>query len=325
MLVDKNGRVCGTIGGGTVEYKSIEYAKKLLEQQQSRRKTYRLHRNDEEELGMVCGGDVDVYFQFIEGGDEKTTALMKQCLVRLEEDEDLWLFIDLTSPSDWTMALYSVNTPIEGMKLNDGDIKALARNNGVMVRIGDRRLYGEPINFAGKVFIFGAGHVAQALAPVLASVGFRCVIYDNREEFVSRELFPTAYDLIIGNYDDVGEKIGIGSRDYIVIVTHAFDVAVLRQVISKNCAYIGVIGSKTKVAMVKQQLTQEGAGEEALNSINAPIGLKIRSETPEEIAISITGEMIQRRAERRAEALGTDRNPPPSRDAAAGRDTAAGR
>jgi xanthine dehydrogenase accessory factor len=299
-----------------VEYKSIEYAQKLLEQQQSRRKTYRLHRNDEEELGMQCGGDVDVYFQFIEGGDERTIALMKECSARLEKDEDLWLFIDLTSPSDWTMALYGVNTPLVGMELTDDDIKTLARNNGLMVRIKDRRFYGEPINFAGKVFIFGAGHVAQALAPVLASVGFRCVIYDNRKEYVSRELFPTAYDLLIGDYDDVGEKIGIGSRDYIVIVTHAFDVVVLRQIISKHCAYIGVIGSKAKVAAVKRQLTQEGVGEELLGSINAPIGLKIRSETPEEIAISITGEMIQRRAEKRAEALGTDRNPPPSRDEA---------
>jgi xanthine dehydrogenase accessory factor len=301
-----------------VEYKSIQYAQKLLEQQQSRRKTYRLHRNDEEELGMVCGGDVDVYFQFIEGGDEKTTALMKQCLARLEVDEDLWLFIDLTSPSDWTMALYSVNIPLVGMELSGEDIKNLARNNGVMVKIKDRRVYGEPINFAGRVFIFGAGHVAQALAPVLASVGFRCVIYDNREEYVSRELFPTATDLLIGDYDDVGEKIGINSRDYIVIVTHAFDVAVLRQIISKNCAYIGVIGSKTKVSLVKQQLTQEGVSEEKLATINAPIGLKIRSETPEEIAISITGEMIQRRAEKRAAALGTDKNPPPSRDEPAG-------
>jgi xanthine dehydrogenase accessory factor len=304
MLVDKNGRVCGTIGGGTVEYKSIQNAQKLMEQQQSRRKTYRLHRNDEEELGMTCGGDVDVYFQFIEGGDEKTIALMRQCLARLEKDEDLWLFIDLTSPSDWTMAFYGVNTPLEGMELNGDEIKALTRNNGVMVKIGGRRLYGEPVNFAGKVFIFGAGHVAQALAPVLASVGFRCVIYDNREEFVSRDLFPTAYDLITGDYDDVGEKIGIGPRDYIVIVTHAFDLAVLRQIISKNCMYIGVIGSKTKVAMIKQQMIQEGIGEGVLNSINAPIGLKIRSETPEEIAVSITGEMIQRRAEKRAETLG---------------------
>jgi xanthine dehydrogenase accessory factor len=303
MLVDKTGRVCGTIGGGTVEYKSIQYAQKLLEQQQSRRKTYRLHPNDEEELGMVCGGDVDVYFQFIEGGDEKTIAFMKQCLNRLEKDEDLWLFIDLTNPTDWAMALYGMDVPLAGMDLSEDAIKALARNKGVMIKTGDRRIYGEPINFAGKVFIFGAGHVAQALTPALAGVGFRCVIYDNREEFVSRELFPAAYDLIIGDYDDIEKKTGIGFRDYVVIVTHAFDLAVLRQIISRNCVYIGVIGSKTKVATVRQQLIREGVSEAALNKINAPIGLRIRSETPEEIAVSIAGEMILRRAEARAAAL----------------------
>jgi xanthine dehydrogenase accessory factor len=304
MLEDTGGLVCGTIGGGTVEYKSIEYAQKLLEQRQSRRKTYRLHRNDEEDIGMECGGDVDVYFQCIKGGDEVTIALMEDGLARLEQDGDLWLFIDLTSPSAWTMALYSVDRPLVGMELAAGDIPALAPNNGVMVRLGERRIYSEPVNFAGKVFIFGAGHVAQALQPVLASVGFRCVVYDNREEFVSRDLFPSAYDLMVGDYDNLDVTLGIGERDYVVIVTHAYDLAVLRQIIAKNCAYIGVIGSKTKVSMIKQQLTREGVSEAALNTINAPIGLRIRSETPEEIAVSITGEMILRRAEKRAEALG---------------------
>jgi xanthine dehydrogenase accessory factor len=302
MLVDKTGRICGTIGGGPVEYKSLQYARQLLEGQESRRKTYRLYRNDEEELGMLCGGDVDIYFQFIKGGDEKTVALMKQCLTRLEKDGDLWLFIDLTDPADWTMALYGADAPLEGMNLGNDAIKALTRNKGVVIKTGDRRIYGEPINFAGKVFIFGAGHVAQARTPVLAGVGFRCVIYDNREEFVSRELFPAAYDLIIGDYNNIEEKIGIGARDYIVIVTHAFDLVVLRQIISKNCIYTGVIGSKTKIAMVKQQLIREGVSEETLNKINAPIGLRIRSETPEEIAVSIAGEMILRRAEARAAA-----------------------
>jgi xanthine dehydrogenase accessory factor len=309
MLVDKNGRVLGTIGGGTLEYKSIQFAQKLLEQQQSRRKTYRLHRNDEEELGMVCGGDVDIYFQFIEGGNEKIIALMKECTGRLEKDEDLWLFIDLTSPTDWTMALYCArdaggeNNYLKAMKLGGDDIKALARNKGVLVKTGDRRIYGEPINFAGRVFIFGGGHVAQALEPVLTTVGFRCVIFDNREEFVSRELFPSAYDLITGDYDNVGEKLEISSRDYIVIVTHAYDFTVLKQLIDRNCVYTGVIGSKTKAAALRQQLSQDGVSEEALNGINLPIGLKIKSETPEEIAISIAGEMILRRAEKRAAGL----------------------
>jgi len=303
MLVNANGRVCGTIGGGAVEYKSILYAQSLLEQKQSERKIYRLHRNDEEELEMICGGDVDVYFQFIRGGDEKTIALMKDCLSCLEKDEDIWLFTDLTDANKWTMALYGANIAPSGMELNKKEIKSLVRNSGVLVKTGDRRIYGEPINFAGKVFIFGGGHCAQALQPILTGVGFRCVVFDNRPEYISRELFPSAYDLVTGDYEQVEKYLTINSRDYIVIVTHSWDLVVLRQIISKNCPYIGVIGSKTKAASVKQELKNEGVSVEFLDRINAPIGLRIRSETPEEIAISIAGEMILRRAEIRSAAL----------------------
>jgi xanthine dehydrogenase accessory factor len=300
MLVDKNGRYCGTIGGGTVEYKAVQFAQNLLEQRQSRRKTYHLYQNDEEDLGMLCGGDVDVYFQFIAGGDTKTIALMAACLARMEQDEDLWLFIDVSRPADWTMAIYAADLPPQGMNLSEDDIKALTRNKGILVTAGDRRIYGEPVNFAGKVFIFGGGHVAQALQPLLTTVGFRCVVFDNREEFVRRELFPAASGLIAGDYGNIGETCGIGSNDYIVIVTHAYDLIVLRQVIHKNCAYIGVIGSRTKAAALRQALLSEGVSEELFNRINLPIGLRIKSETPEEIAVSIAGEMILRRAERRA-------------------------
>ncbi|MDR0453138.1 MAG: XdhC family protein, partial [Treponema sp.] len=255
ILVGKSGRVTGTIGGGTLEYRSIQLAQGLLEQRRSGRKTYRLYRNDEEELGMMCGGNVDVFFQFVEGGDGKTASLITEALDRLEKDEDMWLFVDLTSPSEWAMALYPGASlfPAE-MKLGADEIRELARNREVLIKKGGRLLYGEPIKIAGRVFIFGGGHVAQALEPVLESVGFRCVVFDNREEFVSRELFPGALDLITGDYDRIEEKIKVGPRDYIVIVTHAYDLAVLRQIIGKNCAYIGVIGSKTKAAALKRQL-----------------------------------------------------------------------
>jgi xanthine dehydrogenase accessory factor len=314
MLVDAKGRVCGTIGGGTLEYRAVQYAQALLEKQQSERKIYRLHPNDEEELGMLCGGDLEIYFQFIRGGDEKTIALCGECLDRLEKDADLWLFTDLSDPNNWVMALYGADTAPVGMKLGAEDIRALARNKGVMAQITDsesgqkRRVYGEQINFAGKVFIFGGGHCAQALAPVLGSTGFRCVIFDNREEYVSRELFPSVYDLITGDYEQIEKKISVTCNDYIVIVTHAWDLAVLRQVISKNCAYIGVIGSRTKAAALKERLKDEGVSEERLNRINAPIGLRIRSETPEEIAVSIAAEMILRRAEQRDAAWGPEKS-----------------
>ncbi|MDR1955740.1 MAG: XdhC family protein [Treponema sp.] len=299
MLVGKNGRICGTIGGGTLEYQSIQLAQKFLEHQISRRKIYRLYANDEEDLGMLCGGDVEIFFQCIAGKDEKNISLIQEILATLDMDEDSWLFTDLTDPSDWSMRLYRAHNPPQGIDLSGHDLMALTRNKGVLVKTAGRCIYSEPINFAGKVFIFGAGHVAQALEPVLTTVGFRCVIFDNREEFVSRELFPTAYDVICGDYAGIRHQITIRSHDYIVIVTHAYDLAVLRQLIAVDCVYIGVIGSQGKIAAVKQQLHAEGVGEARLNKLNAPIGIKIRSETPEEIAISIAGEMILRRAESR--------------------------
>lgn len=299
MLAGREGRVFGTIGGGTLEYRVLQLAGELLELQESRVKTYRLYPNDEEDLGMICGGDVELYFQFMRGGDERLMAFMGEILAHLERDEDTWLFTDLSNPESWTMALYTAAAPPRGMELSGDNIKALARNRGVLVKTGGRCLYGEPINFAGKVFIFGGGHVAQALTPVLSALAFRCVIFDNRKEFASRELFPTAYDVVAGDYEDIYKSIETGPNDYIVIVTHAYDLVVLRQVIARNHAYTGVIGSKGKIAAVKRLLSSGGIAGEILDRLNAPIGLPIHSETPEEIAISIAGEMIQRRAERR--------------------------
>jgi xanthine dehydrogenase accessory factor len=105
MLVDANGLCAGTIGGGTVEYRAIEYARKVLAEGRSDRKTYRLYKNAEEDLGMVCGGEVDVYFCFIKG-DSTPAPFFRECVLKLKEDENLWLAMDLTDIARTDMALY---------------------------------------------------------------------------------------------------------------------------------------------------------------------------------------------------------------------------
>jgi xanthine dehydrogenase accessory factor len=302
MLVDKSGRLYDTIGGGGVEYKAIELAVKLLGQRKSGRKTYRLHRNDEEDLGMICGGDVDVYFQFIEGSDAAALALFRECRTRLDRDENLWLITDLTLLSSWVMTLYNPESSPPLPDLSEGEVKQLTRSMPVLADIGERRIYSEPINFAGKVFIFGGGHVAQALEPVLTGVGFRCVVFDSRPEYVTRELFPGAYELVTGDFSKIGDRITITPNDYVVIVTHNFDAVVEEQILRHECAYVGLIGSKTKTVALKRQLAQMGFSAEILDKVHAPIGLEIKSETPAEIAISIAGEMILERARRRERA-----------------------
>jgi xanthine dehydrogenase accessory factor len=185
--------------------------------------------------------------------------------------------------------------------LSHEDLRQLKRNKGVLVKTdGGRLIFAEPVSFAGKVIIFGAGHCSQALVPVLAGVEFRCLVYDNRAEFVSGELFPAAAGLVVGDYEKITDTLEINANDYIVIMTHAWDLAVLRQIAGIDCAYKGCIGSKTKVATIKSQLAAEGVPKESLEKLHAPIGLKIKAETPQEIAISIAAELIQCRAENRA-------------------------
>jgi xanthine dehydrogenase accessory factor len=222
---------------------------------------------------------------------------MQQCLTRLENDVDIWLFIDITSPSNWVMGFYGKGFQLNGTGLNDEDVKALFRNKAGLVEIKNRLIYSGPISNTGRVFIFGAGHVTQALQPLLASTDFRCVVFDDRAELLNSGLFPDAHSLIHGDFHNIGEKVTINSQDYIIIATYNCDIAVLRQLISKNWAYLGLIGSKNKIAAAKEQLLKEGVCAEKLSAINAPIGLNIRSETPEEIAVSIAGKLILHRAE----------------------------
>lgn len=150
-----------------------------------------------------------------------------------------------------------------------------------------------------RVIIFGAGHVGQALEPVLRYVGFETIVVDDRDEFANRDRYPHAGQIkLIKSFEDAFEDMAADENTYIVIVTrgHSFDYTVLRQSIERKAAYIGMIGSRGKVADTMERLEQEGFSKEVLEKVYSPIGLSIYAETPEEIAVSIGAEMIKVRA-----------------------------
>ncbi len=155
-------------------------------------------------------------------------------------------------------------------------------------------------NLKTKAYIFGAGHVGLALEPVLRHVGFQTVVLDDREEYASRERFPEADEVIVlDSFREAYKDIETDLDSYIIIVTrgHAGDYDVLKQALRAPHAYIGMIGSKKKVAVgMKLLQDQEGFTREELDKVYSPIGLEIHAETPEEIAISVAAEMIQVRA-----------------------------
>ncbi len=294
MLIGKGGEhLLGTIGGGAVENQSEKLAGELLDKKQSLIKEFVLRPNDGEDIGMVCGGDVSVYFQFIsaqEKGWSEIAAKIQECY---EKKIPAWLILHL----DGSLA-----------SLADSDGNIIAGNadincEGLLAEgcLTNDQYFSIQLQLGERALIFGGGHCAKALAPLLKTVGFRVTIMDNRPEFVTRELHPTAENLICGDFKKLSDYIDFKDDDYIVVMTngHSHDMEVEEQVLRIPSAYVGVIGSARKTAAVNAKLRAAGISDEVIATVHTPIGIKIKAVTPEEIAVSIAGEMIYERALKR--------------------------
>ncbi len=147
------------------------------------------------------------------------------------------------------------------------------------------------------LLIVGAGHIALPLSRMGKELGFKVVVLDDREEFASRERFPEADEVTVGDFGEVLGRFPITSSTYVVLVTrgHLEDERALRQVIGSGAAYVGMIGSRRRVRAVFDRLVQEGVSHELIGRVRSPIGLEIGAETPEEIAVSILAEVIHAR------------------------------
>ena len=175
----------------------------------------------------------------------------------------------------------------------------LSPDNGAAFALADEGLAA--VAAASCVYIFGAGHVAQALVPVLSMVEFRCIVLDDRAEFAVAAFFPEAEQVRLCDFADLGKTIQVTERDYVVIMTrgHEFDAQVQAQMMGTSARYIGVMGSASKREFVRKNMLAQGFSEGEINRVKTPIGIKINSDTPAEIAVSIAAELIMVRAETR--------------------------
>ncbi len=296
MLVGRSGRICGTIGGGAVEYRCEKIALEVLAQRNSQEREFSLTREDVQNLGMICGGDVLVFFSYISAEDTHTATMVKTALQHLEENASLWLVSDIQHGG--RIALYSPKDGAIGMEI-PSFLHSHWNDQPHRVKENDVDFYIERIGAPGNVYIFGGGHVAQELEPVLSHVGFRCIVMDDREEFAKKELFPTAQQVLLVDFSNISQYVTIGESDYVCVMTrgHAFDTVIQAQVLKCRPKYVGVIGSRNKAAGVRKMLKEEyGLSDDLLDLVTTPIGLSIGAQTPEEIAISIAGQMIAVRA-----------------------------
>lgn len=152
----------------------------------------------------------------------------------------------------------------------------------------------------GRCYVFGGGHVSQALVPLLSGVDFCCVVLDERPDYATPALFPTA-EARCGPLPALAAAIPFTTGDSVIIMTrgHQGDYEVLCEALRSPVWYIGMVGSHRKMEATFRRLREDGFTDADLSRIVTPIGLAIDAETPAEIAVSITAQLIQRRAARR--------------------------
>jgi xanthine dehydrogenase accessory factor len=186
-------------------------------------------------------------------------------------------------------ALASGRQVLAHYDLNDD----FAQENGLICG-GQMDVHIDPLAPAARLYIIGAGHVGWHLARVAADTEFRVHVVDDREKFANRERFPRADDVIVEPIDEWLHRTEIPSSSFVVIVTrgHQNDLEAMRALAARDLRYLGLIGSRAKVARIRKLLLSEGMPPECLDRVHAPIGLDIGAVTPAEIAISILAQLI---------------------------------
>lgn len=158
---------------------------------------------------------------------------------------------------------------------------------------GNITVFIEVVNTRPKLILIGGGHVNLAISKAAELLDFEIQVVENREEFISKERYPMASELHFNK--DLAKaisQVNIDKNCYIIIATNHDDITSIRQVVNSPAAYIGMLGSKRKVAIIKQDLKSEGFSQDKISAVYSPIGLDIGAETPEEIAFSVLAEVL---------------------------------
>lgn len=185
-------------------------------------------------------------------------------------------------------AIATGKSSLEQYDLNDD----FAQENGLICG-GRMDVHIDPLSPTPSLYIVGAGHVGHHLARAAADAGFRLHVIDDREKFANAERFPGA-DIVVEPIPEWLHRAQIAPSAFVVVVTrgHQHDLDAMRALAARDLRYLGLIGSRAKIARIYDALLAEGMPPECLQRVHSPIGLEIGAVTPAEIAISILAELI---------------------------------
>lgn len=279
MVVNASGRLWGTVGGGAIEHQAQLLALEALNEKRGVLREFCLDAQGAQSIGMVCGGDVTLLVQYLPAGSAPA----------LDPGPGGWLVCTLDGDGRCGLELLSAHAAQD---------RGLTGTEPVFTRDGPAVRFAQRLSPDGTVFVFGGGHVARELSPLLARLDFRHMVLDDRPQFAQAADFPGAERVIRTDFARILDVISPAQADYAVVMTHGhtFDLEVQKRLLTTPVGYIGVMGSRKKRAFVFDRLRQAGFTDADLARIVTPVGLPLGGETPAEIALSIAAQLVQLRA-----------------------------
>lgn len=316
ILIMEDGSTLGSIGGGTLESRLLEQARKVFLWGAPMTFTYSAEDTETVEPDMQCGGRVVLFLEPVSPANFYHLQIFKR-IDSLIRRGGAGILVTAVNPDQWKAGsipkmFMSADGEKTGSILGIEELEDLlfsrmdqfSRQAGpdiIACRDAESNqldLFIEPISSNPVLYLFGGGHLSSSIVPIASGVGFRVIVIDDRPEIAEPANFPYASEIYCYPFEGVMDKFDINESSYIVIVTrgHSHDRAVLSQALRTPAEYIGMIGSRRKIKIIYDKLKEEGFTGKDFDKVHSPIGIEIGAETPEEIAISIVAELIKVRA-----------------------------
>jgi xanthine dehydrogenase accessory factor len=312
MLATADGRLAGSVSGGCVEGAACEEISRALATGLSRVVRYGITDEQALDVGLACGGVIDV---LIESAVPEAAAAA--ALEGGAPDSGIAVITPL--PADSPGPAVGPHRPGQGsspapvlMAGEDGRLDgslgdqaldaelallaadSLARGISRTVYVGGRGLFIETFPVRPRLVVVGAGQVAVPLVAIAHTLGYETVVVDARPAFAARERFPDADRIVVGWPDEVADEISLNHNDAVAVLSHdpRFDDPAVLTAAARGCRYVGVIGSRRTQRERRLRLASAGLGPEALTRLRGPIGLDLGGRSPAETALAIMAEIV---------------------------------
>jgi xanthine dehydrogenase accessory factor len=321
MLVSADGARTGTVGGGCLEAEITERAYDVIERRVPAITEHTLNAELAGDYGLTCGGTAVMFIEPVYP-DPVLRGAYEACvqLLGLGERGVMATAVNWESGAGktllWDGEYYGSTDPRLCAAANT--FAPAREEQGI-----DSTVFIEPVVGAARLVVFGGGHVGASVAQAAAFAGWRVTVVDDRVEYADEARFPFAEQTMVCDYHAIPVSLLLDSSTYVVVATrgHQHDALVVEQLAGKTLRYLGMLGSRRKVALTWKMLEGQGVPGDVLRRIHAPIGLSIGADTPQEIAIAVVAEMIsvRRSGSRRRGGVAVSQRP-----AAAGREGGGG-